>query len=98
MFAANVLPVIDDIRRQGAGSLREIAAQLTARGVRTARGGAWTATAVSNLLDRRGRGGRRRRPVVPPRPPRGPPPPPRGAPPAPPFPPAGQKNGGRPPP
>jgi DNA invertase Pin-like site-specific DNA recombinase len=56
-FAANVLPVIDDIRRQGAGSLREIAAQLTARGVRTARGGAWTATAVSNLLDRRERVG-----------------------------------------
>src|SRR3954454_25311056 len=38
-FAANVLPVIRDIRRQGATSLREIAAQLTARGVRTARGG-----------------------------------------------------------
>src|SRR3954449_492775 len=55
--AANVLPIIDDIRRQGAGSLREIAAQLTARGVRTARGGAWTATAVSNLLDRRERVG-----------------------------------------
>jgi DNA invertase Pin-like site-specific DNA recombinase len=51
--AANVLPLIDDIRRGGAKSLREIAAQLTARGVRTARGGAWTATAVKNVLDRR---------------------------------------------
>src|SRR4051794_23970318 len=80
--AANVLPLIDDIRRQGATSLREIAAQLTARGVRTARGGAWTATAVKNVLDRRGGGGRGVRPAAtgggpppPPRPP-GPRPPP----------------------
>src|SRR4051794_26374839 len=56
-YAANILPVIDEVKRQGARSLREIAAQLTARGVRTARGGAWTATAVSNLLERRERVG-----------------------------------------
>jgi DNA invertase Pin-like site-specific DNA recombinase len=49
--AASVLPLIDDIRRQGAKSLREIAAQLTARG------GAWMATAVKNVLDRRERVG-----------------------------------------
>src|SRR3954452_2523541 len=42
-YAANILPIIDEMKRQGARSLREIAAQLTARGVRTARGGAWTA-------------------------------------------------------
>src|SRR3954451_11430087 len=54
-YAANILPIIDEVKRQGARSLREIAAQLTARGVRTARGGAWTATAVSNLLTRRER-------------------------------------------
>ena len=51
-FAANVLPVIEDIRRQGATSLREIAAQLTARGVRTARGGEWSTSAVRNILAR----------------------------------------------
>src|SRR4051795_12446054 len=56
-YAANILPILDEVKRQGARSLREIAAQLTARGVRTARGGAWTATAVSNLLERRERVG-----------------------------------------
>ena len=56
-FAANVLPVIEDIRRQGAKSLREIAAQLTARGVRTARGGEWSTSAVRNVLARQGAGG-----------------------------------------
>src|SRR4051812_30422032 len=55
-FAANVLPVIEDVRRQGATSLREIAAQLTARGVRTARGGEWSTSAVRNLLARQGGG------------------------------------------
>src|SRR4051794_27479404 len=55
--AANILPIIDDICRQGATSLRSIAAQLAARGVRTARGGTWTATAVKNVLERRERVG-----------------------------------------
>jgi DNA invertase Pin-like site-specific DNA recombinase len=56
-FAANVLPVIEDIRRQGAKSLREIAAQLTARGVRTARGGEWSTSAVRNILARQAEAG-----------------------------------------
>jgi DNA invertase Pin-like site-specific DNA recombinase len=50
--AANVLPIIDEIRRGGAASLRQVAAALTARGVRTPRGGAWTAAAVKNVLAR----------------------------------------------
>src|SRR3954469_8035828 len=50
--AANVLPVIDEIRRGGATSLRRVAATLTARGVRTPRGGAWTAAAVKSVLER----------------------------------------------
>ena len=50
--AANVLPIIDEIRRGGAASLRQVAAALTARGVRTPRGGAWTAAAVKNVLER----------------------------------------------
>jgi DNA invertase Pin-like site-specific DNA recombinase len=51
--ASRVMPVIASIRRTGATSLREIAAELEARGIRTPRGGtAWTATAVKRILDR----------------------------------------------
>ena len=50
--AANVLPIVDEIGRGGATSLRRIAAALTARGVPTPRGGEWTAAAVKNVLDR----------------------------------------------
>jgi DNA invertase Pin-like site-specific DNA recombinase len=50
--AANVLPIVDEIRRGGATSLRQVAAALTARGLRTPRGGAWTAAAGKNVVDR----------------------------------------------
>jgi DNA invertase Pin-like site-specific DNA recombinase len=51
--ASGVMPVIESIRQAGATSLREIAAALEARGIRTPRGGtAWTATAVKRVLDR----------------------------------------------
>jgi DNA invertase Pin-like site-specific DNA recombinase len=59
-FAANVLPIIEDIKRSGVRSLRGIAAALAARGIKTARGGAWTPVHVSNLL-RRGKWTRRLR-------------------------------------
>jgi DNA invertase Pin-like site-specific DNA recombinase len=49
-FAANALPIVRDIQRSGATTLRDIAAALNARGVRTARGGAWHSTTVRNLL------------------------------------------------
>jgi DNA invertase Pin-like site-specific DNA recombinase len=52
--AANILPIVAEVRRAGARTLREIAAGLTARGVPTQRGGEWTATAVKRLLDREG--------------------------------------------
>jgi DNA invertase Pin-like site-specific DNA recombinase len=53
--ASRVMPVITSIRRTGATSLRAIAAELEARGIRTPRGGtAWTATAVKRILDRAG--------------------------------------------
>ena len=42
-FAANVLPVIEQVKASGATSLRAVAAALTARGVPTARGGDWNA-------------------------------------------------------
>lgn len=48
--AAKVVPVIKAIRKAGVVSLRSIAAALNARGVRTARGGAWDAKAVSRVL------------------------------------------------
>lgn len=49
--AANVLPVVRQVAAQGA-SLRQIATELNKRGLQTARGGAWYATTVRNLLAR----------------------------------------------
>jgi hypothetical protein len=50
--AANVLPVIREIRRPGATSLHQIADALNARGITTPRGGKWYAKSVSNVLAR----------------------------------------------
>jgi DNA invertase Pin-like site-specific DNA recombinase len=50
--AANVLPVIREIQRSGVRSLHAIADALNARGIATARGGAWYAKSVSNVLAR----------------------------------------------
>jgi DNA invertase Pin-like site-specific DNA recombinase len=47
--AANVLPVIEQIRVVGA-SLRQIAVELNGRGIKTDRGGKWYATTVRNIL------------------------------------------------
>lgn len=49
-FARDLAPVIADIRAAGHGSLREIATELTARGIRTRRGGAWGVGNVRGLL------------------------------------------------
>jgi hypothetical protein len=49
--AANVLPVIREIRRSGA-SLHQVAEALNARGISTPRGGRWYAKSVSNALAR----------------------------------------------
>ena len=51
--AADLMPVIDDLRAEGRASLRQIAAGLTERGIHTPMGRNWTATAVRNLLARR---------------------------------------------
>ncbi len=48
-YAADVGPIVQQMRGEGL-SLRGIAAALEARNVRTPRGGAWTAKAVSGLL------------------------------------------------
>jgi DNA invertase Pin-like site-specific DNA recombinase len=50
--AANALPIIREIRKAGATTLREIANALNARGVATARGGKWYAMTVRNVLTR----------------------------------------------
>jgi DNA invertase Pin-like site-specific DNA recombinase len=50
--AANVLPVIREIRRAGATSLHQIADALNSRGITTPRGGEWYASSVRNLLKR----------------------------------------------
>lgn len=51
-FAADLAAVVEDIRATGHVSLRAIAAELTARGIRTRRGGAWGVGNVKGLLGR----------------------------------------------
>jgi len=51
-LAADLVPIISELKGAGA-SLRKVAAELTARGVPTSRGGSeWTAMAVKRVLDR----------------------------------------------
>jgi DNA invertase Pin-like site-specific DNA recombinase len=50
--AANVLPVIKEIKRAGAKSLGAIARALNARGIPTPRGAEWHAAGVRNVLAR----------------------------------------------
>ena len=51
-FATNVMPIVKEIQNTGKRTLAEIAEALNARGVRTARGGQWYSSTVSNLLRR----------------------------------------------
>jgi DNA invertase Pin-like site-specific DNA recombinase len=48
--AADLAPVVAEIKAGGRTSLRAIAAELDARGIRAPRGGKWTAPAVMRLL------------------------------------------------
>ena len=50
--AANVLPIIAEIRKSGATTLSAISDALNARGVPTPRGGKWGAQSVKNALAR----------------------------------------------
>lgn len=50
-FAATLLPIVAPMRAEGL-TFQAIADQLKARGYQTARGGAWEATSVRNLLAR----------------------------------------------
>lgn len=49
-FAANVRPLIEELKRQGHTSLRAIARELNRRVIPTARGGSWGPQTVSNVL------------------------------------------------
>jgi DNA invertase Pin-like site-specific DNA recombinase len=51
-WLADLRPVLDEVRANGAVTLRDIAARLNERGIPTARGGAWTAVQVKRVLDR----------------------------------------------
>jgi DNA invertase Pin-like site-specific DNA recombinase len=51
--AADIAPIIKELQAAGCGSLRAIAAGLTARGIPTARGnGQWSAVQVARVLER----------------------------------------------
>jgi hypothetical protein len=49
-----VRPIIHEIQKSGVSSIRGVAKALSARGVKTARGGEWTAVQVSDILERLG--------------------------------------------
>jgi DNA invertase Pin-like site-specific DNA recombinase len=48
--AGDLVPVIQSIQQTGAGSLRQIAGVLNKRGIRTPRGGEWSAVQVQRML------------------------------------------------
>jgi DNA invertase Pin-like site-specific DNA recombinase len=48
--AGDLLPVIESVKASGATSLHQIAAGLNMRGIRTARGGQWSAVQVRRVL------------------------------------------------
>lgn len=51
-FAQNAIPIIRQIQASGLSTLRDVAAALNARGVRTSRGGEWQPTQVKRVLER----------------------------------------------
>ncbi len=50
--ASDLAPVIEELKASGAVSLRQIAAGLNAKGIRTARGGVWSAMQVQRVMER----------------------------------------------
>lgn len=54
--ARDLAPVIAHLRSEGCASLRDLAAALNSRRMKTPRGGAWHAASVRNLLKRQERG------------------------------------------
>lgn len=52
IHAETIIPIIEEIRRAGLSSFRQIAAALNARGIATARGKRWHASSVRNVVVR----------------------------------------------
>lgn len=52
-FAANVLPIVQQIQAAGIVTQGDIAQALNARGIKTVRGGVWHGSTVGNLLKRK---------------------------------------------
>ncbi|MBB3997864.1 recombinase family protein [Aureimonas pseudogalii] len=52
VFAGNVVPIVRQLQASGLRTLRDLAEALNVRGVRTVRGGEWTAMTVKRVLDR----------------------------------------------
>jgi DNA invertase Pin-like site-specific DNA recombinase len=50
--ASDLVPIIEELKVTGAVSLRQIAAGLNAKGIKTARGGEWTAMQVQRVMGR----------------------------------------------
>jgi DNA invertase Pin-like site-specific DNA recombinase len=50
--AADLAPIIEELRAAGAASLRQIATGLNAKGIKAARGGEWSAVQVQRVLER----------------------------------------------
>ena len=50
--ASDLAPIIAELKAAGAVSLRQIAAGLNDKGIKTARGGAWSAVQVQRVLER----------------------------------------------
>ena len=50
--AADLGPIVAELRRGGASSLRDLARELNARGIPTSRGAVWSAAQVQRLLSR----------------------------------------------
>ena len=50
--ASDLVPIIEELKTSGAVSLRQIATGLNAKGIRTARGGAWSAVQVQRVMER----------------------------------------------
>jgi hypothetical protein len=51
-FAMAMLPIIENVRKEGVTSLTAIADQLNKRGIATAKAGKWYASTVKNILER----------------------------------------------
>jgi DNA invertase Pin-like site-specific DNA recombinase len=51
-FAQNIMPMIEEAKADGAGTLREIAEHLNDAGATTSRGSQWTAAAVQRVMGR----------------------------------------------